>query len=485
MGDAAGDGGRMTVAGVAAATGGRLLAGDGGLAVGAVAVDSRAVAAGGLFVAVPGERVDGHDFVAQALAAGARAALVRADRARDALAALAAAGPGAAPAAGAAVIAVPDTVRALGDLAAWHRRRFCPLVVGVTGSAGKTTTKDMLAAAAARRFTVLKTPGNYNTDIGLPLCLLDLDRRHEVAVVEMAMRGPGEIARLAEIARPRGAVITNIGLAHVERLGSPAGVARAKGELLLALPRDGFAVLNGDDEWCRRLGEGWGGRQVYFGFGPNSTVGARELATDRRGGQSFTLETPGGEARVELPLPGRHNAANALAAAAAALALGVPLPDIAAALAGFTPAAMRTAVRAAGGVMIIDDTYNANPASAVAALDALRDVAGGGRAVAVLGEMRELGEWTAAAYREVAAAARERGVDLLVAVGEAAPAIAGAAREAGMAAAAVVECGRDEAGAVVSGAVRPGDTVLVKGSRLARMEDVVADLVRRLGGDGQ
>jgi UDP-N-acetylmuramoyl-tripeptide--D-alanyl-D-alanine ligase len=470
----------FTAAEAAAAAGGTVALGPAGTPIAAVAVDSRAVVPGGMFVALPGERVDGHEFIIQALSRGARAAMVRADRLGPVRAALAGAPGGPTP----ALIVVPDTGRALGELAAWHRRRFDPDVVAVTGSAGKTTTKDMLAAIAARRFVVLKTRGNYNTDIGLPLTLLDLDQRHQVAVIEMGMRGRGEIARLAEIARPRAAVITNIGLAHVERLGSLEGIARAKGEVLDALPSDGFAVLNGDDEWCRRLGAGWGGRAAYFGFGPGCAVTGRDL-TVAGTGQRFTLAAAGGEVRVELPLPGRHNVANALAAAAAALELGVSLADVAGGLAEFAPAGMRMAVRRAGGVTIIDDTYNANPASVVAAVATLRELAGGGRAVAVLGEMRELGDFTAAAYREAAEAARGCGVALLVAVGGAAAEIAAAAREAGMPPAAVRECG-DHAGAaaLLAREVRAGDTVLVKGSRLARMEDVVADLVRRLGGAG-
>lgn len=453
-------------------TGGRLVRAGRGPVRGA-SVDSRRVRPGDLFVAVRGERVDGHDFVAEAFRRGAVAALVSRE--------VEAAGEAGAAGEQGALIRVDDTVAALGRLAAYHRQRLDVTVVAVTGSVGKTTTKDMIAAVLATAMPVLKSPGNYNTEIGLPLTLLELTPEHKAAVLEMGMRGAGQIRYLARIARPRIGCLTVVGETHLELLGSVENIARAKGELLEELPAGGAAVLNADDPWQRRLAPLTAARVVWYGFDPSAQVTAADVVT---GGSSttFTLRADVGRpvaVQVTLPLPGRHHVLDALAAAAVGLLLGVPPEGIAGGLAATTLSAMRCQVTA-GAFTVIDDTYNASPASAKAALSALAE-AGGARRVAVLADMLELGPRAVAGHREVGETAACC-ADLVVAVGDLARHIAAGALAAGLPPERVIHCGsRAEALGVLERLVRPGDVVLVKGSRGMRMEEVAEALVRWAG----
>lgn len=474
----------FTAAEAAAAAGGRLWRGSGREEIRRAVVDSREVRAGDLFVAVPGARADGHDYVGQAFARGAAAALVSRPPAEGAAPAGEAGTPEGDPGApdgsgpgGGALILVDDTVAALGRLAAHHRRRFPVEVVGVTGSVGKTTTKEMIAAVLARRFRVLKSPGNYNTEIGLPLTLLGLRPEHQVAVLEMGMRGEGQIRYLAGIAAPRLGVLTVIAETHVELLGSVEAVARAKRELIEALPADGVAVLNADDPRQRRMPEATAARVLWYGLGEGAQVTAVDVRPRGPAGTAFRLRAPGfAEVPVTLPLPGRHHVLDALAAAAAGLALGVPPEEAAGGLESLSLPDKRSRLLLSGGLTLIDDTYNASPASMKAALATLEEVAGG-RRVAVLGDMLELGERAEAGHREVGRAAAAAGVDLLVTVGDLSRHVREGALEAGLPAERARHyAGRAAAAAWLCKALRPGDTVLVKGSRGMRMEEVVEAL---------
>lgn len=457
-----------TAAEAARVAGGRLVRGTGREEIMRVVTDSRAVRSGDLFVAIPGVRVDGHRFVAEAFHRGAVAALAS-QRVE--------AGAGEAG----AVILADDTVLALGRLGAWRRERFEGTVVAVTGSVGKTTTKEMVAAVLSTRFNVLKSPGNYNTEIGLPLALLDLSPAHQAAVLEMAMRGPGQIRYLARLSRPQVGVVTVIGETHVELLGSVENIARAKAELVEELPPDGLAVLNADDPWQRGMAESTRARVVWYGLGPGAQVTAEGIEPRGAAGVSFVLRAPAlaaGEAVIRLPLPGRHHVTDALAAAAVGLALGLTVDEVRQGLEGVEPAAMRSRILSLGGLTVIDDTYNASPTSVKAALSSLREVAAT-RRVAVLGDMLELGDHAGAGHRDVGRVAAAARVDILVTVGDLAREIGAGAADGGLAAGRVHHCASTgEAVEWLRRVLRPGDTVLVKGSRGMRMEEVVRGLYR-------
>lgn len=452
---------------VARAVGGTILAGDPSLAVTGVTVDSRSASPGDLFFALPGRRTDGHLFVEDAFSRGARAAVV---------------GRPVAVSGACGLVLVSDTLRALQDLASYYRGLFSLPVVAVTGSTGKTTTKDLTAAVLGVRFRVHKSAGNQNNEIGLPLTLLGLEE-HEVLVVEMAMRGRGEIAALCAIARPKIGVITNIGLTHLELLGSQEEIARAKGELLEALPSDGWAILNEEDPWQRRLAGSCRAQVLFYG-GAASPVRALSVEPLGLSGTRFVLCTPRGEASCFLPLPGRHNVKNALAAAAVGHVLGLSPEEIARGLAAPEVTGGRVEVkRSPRGFLVIDDSYNASPSSVAAALELLAAAPREGRAVAVLGEMRELGWYTIPGHREVGTLAASLGLDLLCTVGELAEEIALGALSAGMKKEQVRSFAtKEEVAMFLNSFLAPGDVVLVKASRAAGLEELVEGLVG--GGEG-
>lgn len=457
----------FTAGEAARAAGGTILQGSESAAISGVAFDSRAAGPGDLFTAIPGERVDGHRFVPDALARGAAGALIA--RREE----------GWEIPAEAVMIQVPDTVRALGALAEHHRSKFAIRAVGVTGSVGKTTTKDMTASVLSRRFNTLKSVGNFNTEVGVPMTVFQLWREHEAAVFEMGMRGLGQIAELARMTRPEVGIVTNVGITHLEVLGSRENIARAKGELIEALPPGGWAVLNGDDPSCRAMARETRARVWFYGLGSLDIV-ARDVTPLSDEGVGFTLVAPEGQIAVRLPVPGRHNVYNALAAAGAGLALGLSLEEIRDGLAGFTPTEKRMQIETLGGVKILNDTYNASPASTVAALRVLREVARG-RKIAVLGNMLELGPYSEAGHQEVGEEAARAQVDFLVAVGDLAGGIAEGARAAGLDRARIRHCPDNAAAfAMLVDVLEPGDTVLVKGSRGVKMEEIVQALERRL-----
>ncbi len=425
-----------------------------------VSTDSRSLQGGELFVALKGPNFDGHSYLSQARERGAVAALV--SRELDA---------------GLPLVLVPDTLKALGELAAdWRYRHPLPLVA-VTGSNGKTTVKEMLAAILGQRGPVLATRGNLNNDIGVPLTLLRLDERHAYAVIEMGANHPGEIAYLTGLAQPDVAMITNAGPAHLEGFGSVAGVARAKAEIYAGLGENGVAVINADDDYAGLWRQAAAGRAMLsFGLGAaadlRSDAGAIREQWDADGYRcQFPLITPQGDAEVEIRLLGRHNVLNALAAAAAALAAGADLDQVRHGLALVQPVKGRLQPRAGiDGARLIDDSYNANPASVEAAIRLLSSFPG--RRVLVLGDLAELGPQGLELHAELGHAARRAGLDGLLTVGEASRAASEAfgdgashypSRER------LIQALREQLG--------PQLTVLVKGSRAAAMEQVVAALM--------
>ncbi|HET6744990.1 MAG TPA: UDP-N-acetylmuramoyl-tripeptide--D-alanyl-D-alanine ligase [Candidatus Limnocylindria bacterium] len=429
-------------------------------------VDSRHVTAGSCFVALRGERVDGHRFVAEALRNGSVAALVERAVEVDA-------------ADGAAIVQVADSLVALQELASWWRSRSAVRVVGITGSTGKTMAKEVVADVLARTLSVLRNEGNLNSETGLPMTLLRLAPEHQVAVLEMSMYTEGEIARLTEIARPEVGVVLAVHPTHLERAGSLDAITRAKAELPAALPADGLAVLNADDPRVAAMASVTAAQVRTFGIGPNADVRAGDIESLGVAGTSFTLQTPWGARRVRSATPGRHLVPHALAAAAVAERFGVTLDEVEAALAEGSRAPHRMAiVEAATGATLIDDTYNASPASVGAALDFLAEtpVASGGHRYAVLGDMLELGPDEERLHREIgtrAAAVAER----LLAVGERGRWIADAASAAGMEHVTTV-ADVDEAIDAFDRtlAAGPGDLVLVKGSRGVELERLVEAL---------
>lgn len=453
---------------VAKATSARV-SGAGGAAVDfpVVGTDSRGVKPGQLFVALHGERFDGNDFIEDVIAGGATGIVCDEGRAL--------ARPGV------VFFEVRDTLRALGDLAAAHRRGFDVPVVAITGSNGKTTTKNLLrsilATAMGSPDRVLATEGNLNNLIGMPLTLLALAPRHRAAILEMGMNVFGEIARLTEIAAPTVGLITCVAPAHLEGVGSIEGVARAKGELFAGLAPAATAVVNCDDPQISRIAAALRCRRQDFGA--DRPVRAQGIAPDGLRGTRFELVVAGGSAPVRLPLLGRHNVGNAVAAAAAAHALGVGIDAIVVGLESAAPAPMRLSVeRLPNGVDLINDAYNANPGSMRAALSALEGVAD--HCTVVLGEMRELGPGAADLHAEVGAAVAGLRPRSFCAVGPYAHDYARGAIAAGMAGDAVTAVATNSAAAdAVARSWRAGDAVLVKGSRGARMEEVVTELRRR------
>jgi UDP-N-acetylmuramoyl-tripeptide--D-alanyl-D-alanine ligase len=444
---------------ILAATGGELLRWGPGPFLG-FSTDSRQTSAGEAFVALRGPRFDGHEFVAAALERGATAVVVDEDVSLPN---------------GAAGIRVGDGLRALGDLAAARRRTLPLRVVGVTGSNGKTTTKEMIAAVlSARGAEVAKSRGTENNLVGLPHTLLRLTGEEDFAVLEMGMNHPGEIWRLAQIARADVGVITNVAPAHLEGLGSLANVAAAKEELALGLAPAGILVVNAKDPRLVAIAERFAGRKILVGGGPPARA-LSSLPTAK--GQKIEIEVEGRRASVELGIRGSHNVDNALLAIAAGLALGLDLETALEGLATFTPPPMRLEIVVTPqGARILNDAYNANPASMEAAVAALA-AEPGRRKLAVLGEMWELGAEAARYHREVGAAAARARVDGLLAVGRYGDEMAAGAVEAGLPRA-LVECCESVADAATRLGARlaDGDVVLVKGSRGAKMEEIVARL---------
>jgi UDP-N-acetylmuramoyl-tripeptide--D-alanyl-D-alanine ligase len=467
---------RFTLGEIAAATGGELAQLPEGVdlqtEVVGVSTDTRTVENGALFIALHGIKFDGHEYLNKAAERGAIAALVE----KSSLEKLESTPPNL------ALIQVRSTLRALGALANFHRKRFKIPVVAVTGSYGKTTTRAMIVAALGAQYRVLTSQENFNNEIGVPHTLLQIDETHEAAVVELAMRGTGQIAYLAEIAQPTVGVITNIGPQHIELLGSIENIAAAKSEILPFLPEDGAAILPADDEYLDFFTDQVESPVVRFGRNPSAEYHVGSIATDENANVSFTIHNPNLEtAAVKLPLPGAHNAINAAAALAVAGVLGVPLEAACRALENveIPGARMRVLKNEARNITIIDDCYNAGPTSMRAALQTLREFPNAPRRVAVLGSMRELGEFSESEHRTVGALAAHC-AELIIGVGDETRPLLNEAREVGAIPFHAEWCADAACAATrVLALVRDGDVVLVKGSRSIGLETVVNALAEQ------
>lgn len=431
-----------------------------------ISIDSRNIKEGDLFIALKGDRFDGHDFVPEAIKRGAWGALVERSTLESRYQDLGGLRN---------IVPVEDTLLALQEMSYMHRKKFALPVVGITGSNGKTTTKEMLACILKRKGPVLKNEGNLNNHIGVPLTLLKLNGGHKSAAVEMGMSAAGEIDLLARIVSPGVGVITNIGPAHLEFLGSMDNVAEAKAELLGNLKPEGTAVLNSDDRYFGFLKSKFGGKVLSFGIDQQADV----MAGDIRQGKDytdFTVSTGGAKANVRLRTMGAHNIYNALAAAAAATAAGMPLETIKAGLDDFTPVAMRSEIRMVKGRTVLADCYNANPGSVKAALETLITLRPGRKAVAVLGDMLELGENGPEEHRKVGRTAAALGVGSVIALGSLARYILEGAGEAGMQKKGLFAASSHrEAAEKLRSESGSGDAVLIKGSRGMKMEKILEE----------
>ncbi len=431
----------------------------------ALATDSRHLRTGALFFALQGPHFDGHNFVGPALRRGATGAIIRkgkrSPQKRKGW-----------------IFSVEDPLTALGDVAGYWRRQFSLPVVGITGSNGKTTTKEWIAAILATRYHVLKTEGNFNNLIGLPLTVARLNRRHQIAVLEMGMNVPGEIDRLAVIAAPEIGIITNIGRAHLEGLTSLAGVARAKGELIQRLPTNGLAVLNADDERTLKLARRSPAPVLTFGFSSRAHIKGKILTSDPLSGTLLRVKTPKKEFRVRLNLPGRHNAANALAAIAVGYHFHI------------SPTAMTRALRQTkslwgrmerinlpNGAIVLNDSYNANPDSMLRAFETLKKINPRYRKFLLLGDMLEIGKQDAAVHREIGRAAARAGIAELVVLGNRATDILAGAERAGLPRKRQHLCTTHrEVTRTLRSRLKKNDLLLIKGSRGMKLETIIQDL---------
>jgi UDP-N-acetylmuramoyl-tripeptide--D-alanyl-D-alanine ligase len=439
-----------------------------------ISLDSRSTRSGDLFLAMKGEHFDGHDFVAAALSRGAVGAIVHDSYDVGALA-IKPNPKRMAP----FILGVRDPLFAYQQLATHHRSRFDIPVVAVTGSNGKTTTKEMVASVMAHRWRVLKTEGNLNNRIGVPQTLFRLNGRHEGAVIEMGVDHVGQTTRLCEMARPTIGIITNIGPDHLEFFGSMEGSAQSKAELLDLLPSDGTAVLNADDLYYDYLAARARCRVISFGFSSKADVRATDVKSDGRNGTIFRLLLPGKVRHtiVRIHVQGDHNVTNALAAAAVGVVLALPGAVIAQGLSRFRPAAMRSQVFVSHGVTVINDCYNANPASMKAAVQLLAQRGAGRKKIAVLGDMLELGSNAVPLHEEVGTFVSKQGIDQLVACGTLGRSLAEGAERAGLDRRNIVLApDAAVAAAAVKAIVKPGDVVLVKASRGMKLEQVVQAL---------
>jgi UDP-N-acetylmuramoyl-tripeptide--D-alanyl-D-alanine ligase len=458
----------FTVEDVVRGTQGALVGGDLGIPVSGVSIDTRTLGVGAAFFAIQGQ-TDGHRFLREAVARGAACLVVHA---------LPDDFPATLP-----VVLVDETTRALGRFATYHRARFTVPVAAVTGSNGKTTTKELMAGALAALGPVLKPEGSFNNQWGLPLTLLQLTPEHRAVALEIGTNHPGEIAALSALARPTVAAVTVVSTAHTEFLGSLDEVAVEKGALVAAVPPEGAVVLNADDPRVAAMAARSRARVLTVSARGPADVRAADVAAEAPDGTlTVTFEARGRRQAARLAFAGRHNVVNALCAAGVGLALGLPLSDIAAGLETARPAKGRVVWRAAGGVRILDDTYNANPASVRAALETLRAARDARRLVVVLGDMLELGDLGPAAHREAGEAVASAGVGEFVGVGRHALAAVEAARARGVGEVHHTTTFEDTV-ALLLKRLAPGDAVLVKGSRGMRMERVVDALLARLGGE--
>jgi UDP-N-acetylmuramoyl-tripeptide--D-alanyl-D-alanine ligase len=442
---------------IAQFAGASLSSGDGSVMIDKLSTDSRTLKPGELFVALRGENFDGHNFVQAAAKTSAAGAIVESNW------------RGKVPETF-ALVRAKDTLQAYQQLAANYRKSLALKVVAITGSNGKTSTKDFTASVLARRFRVTKTEGNFNNHVGMPRTVLDATSQDEVAVWEIGMNHPGEVAVLSKIAAPDVAIITNIGVAHIEFMGSREAIADEKGALVEAVSVGGTVILNADDPFSARIAARARAKVVLAGA-TDGTIRAAEISQSEDGTE-FTILEGAHRCRAQLPVPGLHMVQNALLAVAAGRVFGVSLEECAAGLVAAPLAKARLQIKKIGGVEFIDDSYNANPDSMKAALRTLAELPAEGKRIAIFGEMRELGAESERGHREVGETAATLKIDQLIAIGNMAAEIAHGAKDAGLKNTAIVES-TAEAAQLLGEIAAPGDLVLVKGSRLARTERVI------------
>ena len=447
----------LSLSQIAKLAGVSLSSGDGSVMIHKVSTDSRTLKPGELFVALRGKNFDGHNFVESAAKAGAAGAMVDSNW------------KGQVPE-NFALIRMKDTLQGYQELAANCRKSLTLKVVAITGSNGKTSTKDFTASVLGRRFRVTKTEGNFNNHVGLPRTILETTSRDEVAVWEIGMNHPGEVAALSKIAAPDTAIITNIGVAHIEFMGSREAIADEKGALVEAVGAEGTVILNADDPFSARIAARARAKVVLAGT-TDGTIRAAEISQSEDGTE-FTILEGAHRCRAQLPVPGLHMVQNALLAVAAGRVFGVSLEACAEGLASAPLAKARLQIKKIGGVEFIDDSYNANPDSMKAALRTLAELPAEGKRIAVLGEMRELGAESERGHREVGVTAATLKIDQVIAIGNLASEIAHAAKDAGLQKIAIVGSASDAAD-LLGEIAAPGDLVLIKGSRLARTEQVI------------
>lgn len=453
-----------TIQYLAEACGGAIQGLDPSTAASRICTDSRAARSGDLFLAIAGEKFDGHDFARETIERGAIGAVLQADRA-----------------AGLPCIAVRDTRAALGQIGARYRRDFSLRAVAVAGSNGKTTTKELLASVLRQRTPTVWSAGSFNNDVGVPLTLLEIGPEHRAGVFEAGTNHPGELRPLLEMIRPEIGVLTSIGREHLEFFGDLEGVLREEGQLAEVLPADGLLVLGGETHGIKELRARTRARVATAGFGPGNDWQITNAHFDRNG-THFLLKAPNDRysGRYSIKLLGSHQALNAAYAVAVGAEFGLSREEISAGLEACAGAKMRLQLRSIDDFLVLDDAYNANADSMNAALQTLRGFPCAGRRIAVLGDMAELGGATAPAHEEIGRRAAEERVDLLVSVGRHAGLMAEAARGAGLREV-VISAGAEQAGPELRERVRPGDVILVKASRSARLERVIEHLAEHFG----
>lgn len=442
---------------------GQLLWGDPFITFKGVTTDSRKVAKDNLFIPLVGEKFDGHDYIDQCFNSGASVCLTqKVIPVTD----------------NCCAILVKDTGKALRDLAKWHRNKFDIPVVGITGSVGKTSTKDMIACVLSKKYEVLKTQGNFNNEIGLPLTLLNLEEKHEAAVIEMGMSGFGEISRLTAVAQPEVAVITNIGVSHIEKLGSQQGILKAKLEILEGLKPGGLVVLNGDDPLLRDQNGKLGFRTVFYGMDASLDYCAQNYQSLGEEGTTFSISLKGETYIVRIPVPGVHNVYNALAAIAAGIEMNMPVDTIIDGIAEYSPGNMRQNIVSHKGIKIINDAYNASPQSMQAAINVLEELSAKTRGIAVLGDMLEMGDMSSELHYSVGSFIKEKRISYLISVGSASENITKAVSDSGNDS--IVTChfeNNSEALNYLLGIIKSGDYILIKGSRGMKMEQIAEGIL--------
>lgn len=432
---------------------------DAELSFNSVSTDTRKIEKGDIFIALKGERFDAHDFLEEAVKRGAQALIVN-RKIEKVL--------------GVPQLVVGDTLEALQSLANYNRISFDVPLVGITGSNGKTTTKDMVAAVLGQKYQTLKTKGNFNNEIGLPLTLLELDETYQAAVLEMGMSGLGEIDLLGRIARPNIVIITNIGETHLEKLGSVENIALAKSEILNHLDDKGLAIFNGEDQLIQKVAANFQGKKLFYGFESKFDCWAEDINTVDNKGQSFIINLNGEKHEIFLPILGKHNILNAMAAVLVGTRLGLNIQDIKLGLESLKLTSMRLEIIERENFTVINDAYNASPVSMKASIKILKEMGSNTRTIAVLGDMYELGDRTEEGHREVGEAVAGEGIELLIGVGNLAKYIVEGAKAGGLSENRLFHVSNNQEARELLGKIgRKGDLVLLKGSRGMKMEEII------------